>query len=161
MRFLLTRLGFLLLSGSAIADSQIHNHLIFDILPIAESPNAPTGPGLGLSYDRYYDALRTSYVLGFEGITPFSDARGARKLDLIASLGFTSEVTRAFSVGARVGAVVNNEGGPLGIGALALRLPALIPESKDFFSFYFEEVDLGLAGSGERYAAFRLGMMLF
>ncbi len=158
----MTQLGFFI-PVKAGADSQIHNHLTLDILPIAQSPGTPVGGGLGVSYDRYYDALKTSYVLGAEALTPYSDANvpGGRRVDVIADLGFSTEVTRAFAIGARIGVVVNQPGGPVGIGALLLRLPALIPEGKDFFSFFFEEADLGLAGAGERYASFRLGMLLY
>ena len=76
------------------------------------------------------------------------------------SLGFFTEITPSFSLGGRMGMVVNTPDGPSGFGALALRLPALHPEDKSFLSFFFEEIDLGVVGPGNRYASFRLGMLL-
>jgi hypothetical protein len=136
----------------------IHQHLTLDLLPIATSPNTPAGGGVGISYDRYHDWLRSSYTLGFEVLTPYSSDN--RRFDFIVSAGFFTEVTRAFSIGARLGVVTNNPGSPDGFGALGLRLPALAPEDKSFFSFFYEEIDLGLSGSGDRYASFRLAMTL-
>jgi hypothetical protein len=137
----------------------IHNHLTLDVLPIAFSANNPGGGALALSYDRYHDWLKSSYSISLEASIPYSLSE-QRRLDVISELGFFTEITRAFSVGARVGLVTNNPGTPAGFGALGLRLPALYPEQKEFLSFFFEEIDLGMSGAGERYGGLRLGMKL-
>ncbi len=155
---LLTLTGLLLLNSLARAEGgSIHNHFTLDIMPLAISPGNPGGGGLGLTYDRYHDWLKSAYSITFEAQRSYGSAN---HIDLIANLGFFTEITRSFSIGARLGLVVNHPGSPVGVGILGLRLPALYPEKKEFFSFFYEEIDLGLAGSGERYAALRLGMLL-
>jgi hypothetical protein len=144
------------------AGGSIHNHVTLDLLPVTMSANNPAGAGAALSYDRYHDWLKSSYAISLEFSTPYSaSSPGSRRVDLMGQLGFFTEINPAFSVGARVGVVFNAPGDPVGFGALALRLPALHPDQKDFFSFFYEEIDLGIAGSGDRYAALRLGMLLF
>ncbi|MGK5082094.1 hypothetical protein WDW37_02225 [Bdellovibrionota bacterium FG-1] len=150
---------FIALADSSLAQAgSIHNHLTLDLLPLVMSANNPAGTGLALSYDRYHDWLKSSYEISIEETTPFSFEN--HRMDVNFQLGFFTEINPAFSIGARVGVVVNNPGQPAGFGALGLRLPALHPEEKEFFSFFFEEIDLGLSGAGERYAGIRLGMKL-
>jgi hypothetical protein len=143
---------------SQASGGSIHNHLTLDILPIALSANNPGGAGLGLSYDRYHDWLRSSYTITIESTIPYAGDKN--RIDVMTELGFFTEITKPFALGARVGLVTNNPGGPAGFGAIGLRLPALEPEKKEFMSFFYEEIDLGLNGSGERYAALRLAMTL-
>ncbi len=101
-----------------------------------------------------------------ESLVPYS-THNTRKNTLL-SLGFFTEITRVFSIGARIGAVINHPDFVPGFGAIALRLPALYSEKKEFFSFFFEEIDLGITGAfggatgaDNRYASFRLGILLF
>lgn len=147
------------LSDDARADGgSIHNHLTLDLLPIAFSPNNAGGGAMALSYDRYHDWLKSAYSISVEGSTSYGADN--RRVDVMTELGFFTEITPAFSIGARVGLVVNNPDDPVGFGAVGLRLPALHPEQKEFFSFFFEEIDLGIGGSGERYGGLRLAMLL-
>ena len=136
----------------------IHNHLTLDLMPIAMSANNPGGGAVALSYDRYHDWLKSAYSISLETGTSYGSDN--RRLDVMTELGFFTEITRAFALGARVGLVLNNPGAPAGFGAVGLRLPALYPEEKEFFSFFFEEIDLGILGSGERYGGLRLGMKI-
>ncbi len=143
----------------AFADGgSIHNHLTLDLLPIAFSANNPAGGAIALSYDRYHDWLKSAYSISIETGTPYSSDN--RRFDVMTELGFFTEITPAFSIGARVGVVVNEPTQPSGFGALGLRLPALHPDQKEFFSFFFEEIDLGVSGVGDRYGGLRLGMLL-
>jgi hypothetical protein len=152
-------LALLLLPLRAMAEGgSIHNHLTLDLLPIAFSANNGGGGAVALSYDRYHDWLKSAYSISVETGTSYGSEN--RRLDVMTELGFFTEITRAFSIGARVGLVVNNPGSPVGFGALGLRLPALYPEQKEFMSFFFEEIDLGVSGSGERYGGLRLAMKL-
>ncbi len=148
----------LLTTSTLLAGESIQNHLILDLNPLVISTHNPIGSGLGLSYNRFHPELKSWYSLGTEVSIPFQSKYG--QMDFISSLGFFTEITRAFSIGARVGAVFSQGNSVTGFGALALRLPALYPMEKKFFSFFFEEIDLGIAGSGSSYAAFRLGMLL-
>ena len=146
-------------SSSARADGgSIHNHLTLDLLPIAFSANNPAGGAVAISYDRYHDWLKTAYSISLEAGASY--ASDNRRLDVMPELGFFTEITPAFSIGARVGIVVNNPGDPVGFGAVGLRLPALHPDQKEFFSFFFEEIDLGVSGTGARYGGLRLGMLI-
>ena len=113
---------------SSAFGGSIHNHLTLDILPIAMSPNNPGGAGFGLFYDRYHDWLHSSYTLGVEASIPYSGDN--RRTDVMPELGFFTEITKPFAIGARVGLVTNNPGGVLGFGALGLRLPALEPKRR-------------------------------
>lgn len=154
----LSGLSLLIFSALAQAEGSIRNHLTLDLMPIAGSPNNPAGAAFGLYYDRYHEELKSNYSLGVEFSTPY--ASDNRKNDLIVSGAFFTEITKPFSLGARIGVVTNNSPNPITIGALALRLPAIHPQDKEFFSFFYEEIDLGIAGAGERYACIRLGMLL-
>ena len=142
----------------AHADGSIHNHLTLDLMPLSVSQNVPIGSAFGLSYDRYHDELKSSYTLSGEAAFPFQ-TNGTR-IDLNVNGGLFTSITPAFSVGARVGYVVNAiQGG--GFGAIALRLPALKPQEKGFFSFFDEEIALGLTGAGAQYANLRFAMTVF
>ena len=145
-------------TSQAWADGSIHNHLTLDLLPIAQSINNPAGSAIAISYDRTHDAFKSAYSLSLEACSGY---RSDSRVDVNISAGLFTEVIKGFSVGGRVGVVVNNPATPSGFGALAIRLPALSPDEKGFMSFFFEELDLGLAGAGDRYAGFRLGMTLF
>ena len=156
---LLELVVFVLPCSFAYAEGgSIHNHLTLDILPVAISANNSGGAGLAVSYDRYHDWLKSWYTLSFEVQTPY--ASKSRRYDFIPEIGFFTEITKPFALGARVGVVTNNPDQPTGFGAIGLRLPALFPEQKEFFGFFFEEIDLGIAGSGDRYATLRLAMKL-
>ena len=163
----LLRLNLLLVSAAicllgrttqAFAGGSIHNHLTFDLMPLAISPNVPIGSGFGFSYDRYHDELKSSYTLSAQTIFPFYTQN--TRMDMIVSAGLFTSITPAFSIGARIGYVVNALQST-GTGSIALRLPALKPEEKDFFSFFFEELDLGVSGAGSQYANIQFAMMLF
>ena len=141
-----------------LASANISNHLILDLAPLATSANVSSGSSFGLSYDGYHSELKSTYTLTSEWIYPF--APSAQRMDWSLSLGFFTEITLPFALGARVGTIMNNPDQRVGFGALAFRLPALTPEAKTFFSFFFEEIDLGFSGAGARTASIRFGMKL-
>ena len=151
-------LFFCQISSAWAGGGSVHNHLTFDIMPLSSTPNAPIGSGFGFSYDRYHDELKSSYTLSTEASFPFH-ADGNR-IDLNVNAGLFTSITPAFSLGAKIG-YITNALQDTGFGAIALRLPALNPEDKDFFSFFYEEIDLGMSGSGSRYANIRFAMTLF
>ena len=150
--------GLGLVPNAVASGGSVHNHFTLDLMPLSSTPNAPIGSGFGFSYDRYHDELKSSYTLSGEACFPFNS--DVNRIDVNVNAGLFTSITPAFSVGGRVGYVVNAPGGA-GFGALAIRLPALKPEEKDFFSFFYEELDLGVSGSGSRYANIRFAMTLF
>jgi hypothetical protein len=136
----------------------IHNHVTLDVIPIGVSPGNLLGWGGAISIDHYHDWLKTSYDLSAEFIAPYQS--GSQRTDVILWLGAFTSITPAFSIGARVGALVNDPVGASALAAVGLRLPALAPEDKTFFSFFFEEIDIGVSGIGGHYASMRFGMKL-
>ncbi len=158
-RWIFPLLLLLPIATNASDGGSVQNYYTLNLMPLASSNNNPIGGAVGLAYNRYHVELKTYYELAFDASIPYSFT-GNNRVDLIPSLAFFTQITPAFSLGARVGAVVNNPGSPVGLGALGLRLPALYPTEKQFFSFFFEEIDLGLAGAGTPFASFRLGMLL-
>lgn len=166
-RVMKIKLGLVFVLGSLLLQStignasptEIQNTFTLDLSPLALSAHNPIGGGLGVSYNRYHPELKTYYSLTFDTFLPYTPNNS--RTDSMLSLGFFTEITKAFSVGARVGMLLNAPGGLSGFGAIALRLPALYPDDKKFLSFFFEEIDLGITGAASQYACFRLGMLLF
>lgn len=160
--FLLLPLAPLTYSTPAYAGGSVQQHLTLDIMPLTITPQSKSAGAFALSYDRYHDKLKSSYALSFEQHLSYRRSAESGDADsTLLTVGFFTQITPAFSLGARLGTSLSSpDGRSHGIAALALRLPALYPDEKDFFSFFFEEIDLGLSGAGERYATFRLGMLL-
>lgn len=160
--FALACLGWLWVVFAQPAHAHLPNHANFELLPMTLSASHIRGMGFGFSLERLSDEDETLIALSTEVSFPLMQQRDASsRMDWNGAIAFMGALKPTLYMGAKVGASLNPIGGPIGFYALSLRILPRDHSGFGFFQWVEKQIDIGIFGDKNLYAAVRLGFSLF
>ena len=159
---------FLFVSPSALAfSSHIPDRLNFEILPVTMSATHQRGIGFGFSLEKINHETEILTAIQGDLSFPFMQKKSGKLIafdgppDLNGSLNIMAMIKPTIYFGGKVGASSLVPEGAVGFMALSFRVIPKDPDHWGFFNFCTKQLDMGVFGNRELYAAVRLGFKLY
>lgn len=159
---------FLMFSTEVLAlSSHIPDRLNFELLPVTMSATHSRGAGFGFSLEKINHQTETLTAIQGDLSFPFMQRKSGKWVafdgppDLNGSLNIMAMIKPTLYFGGKVGASSLVQSGAVGFMALSFRVIPKDPEHWGFFNFCTKQLDMGVFGNKELYAAVRLGFKLY